>query len=237
MELVLRCGEQTVRVSAAALPVWIGRNADLPVCVPTDQVSWYHAWIELVAGVWVVGDRSRNGTWLDGERVDGDAVLRAGSTLRIGESTIEVLVLPDPVELQRSTASIARSEHGVLVVLTSQGARPRGRLKTLAGCVERPLPPRLARLLGALIATGREHAGWRALDYEQELDLWPGQPSLYRGRNDLDRWWAALVAAAEDDGVVAPGALPAQLLATGFQTGARLTLPERWNARLVGRAG
>ena len=235
MTLLLAIDGHETRVSAARLPLWLGRNEQLPVVLPGDEVSWYHAWIELVAGIWVIGDRSRNGTWLDGERLVGERPLHPGARLRIGTSTVEVLELPDPLEVDRSTASIARREAGVLVLLAPQGGRASGRLKTLAGCVDRPLPPRLARLLAALIDAGRDEDGWAPLAYEDELDLWPGQPSLYRGRNDLDRWWAALVAEAEAEGVVAEGSLPAALLATGFQTGARLTLPERWTARTIGR--
>ncbi len=235
MTLLLAIDGREQRVSAARLPLWLGRNGQLPVVLPGDEVSWYHAWIELVAGVWVVGDRSRNGTWIDGERLDGEHPLRVGTRLRIGGSVVEVLELPDPRDVDRSTASIARREQGVLVLLAPQGARACGRLKTLAGTVDRPLPPRLARLLAALIEAGRAEEGWAPLAYEDELDLWPGQPSLYRGRADLDRWWSGLVAEAEDEGVVAAGSLPEALLATGFQTGARLTLPERWGARAIGR--
>lgn len=235
MTILLAIDGREHRVSAARLPLWMGRNEQLSVVLPGDEVSWYHAWIELVAGVWVVGDRSRNGTWLDGERLVGERPLREGARLRIGGSSVEVLELPDPLDVDRSTASIARREQGVLVLLAPQGERARGRLKTLAGAVDRPLPPRLARLLAALIEAGRADEGWAALSYEAELDLWPGQPSLYRGRNDLDRWWSALVAEAEAEGVVAAGSLPDALLATGFQSGARLTLPDRWGARAIGR--
>ena len=59
-------------------PFTIGRAAQCDVQFETRVVSGVHARIALVRGDWVVQDLdSRNGTYLDGERVQ-HAVLRGG---------------------------------------------------------------------------------------------------------------------------------------------------------------
>lgn len=51
-----------------------------------DQASREHAWIRETDAGWVVSDRgSRNGTWVDGERVDGEPVpLHDGAVVQVG---------------------------------------------------------------------------------------------------------------------------------------------------------
>jgi predicted component of type VI protein secretion system len=70
----------------------IGRDENNDVCLGWDsQVSRVHARLELVGGHWTVEDDglSRNGSYVDGERVRGRRRLADGSLLRFGTTTIE----------------------------------------------------------------------------------------------------------------------------------------------------
>jgi hypothetical protein len=71
----------------------IGRRSSCDVPLPWDrEVSRLHAELTLVGGAWVVCDAglSRNGTFLNGERVHGRRRLRAGDVLRVGATVLTV---------------------------------------------------------------------------------------------------------------------------------------------------
>ena len=70
----------------------VGRDADCTIRIEDDAVSRHHAEIFPFAGRWCVRDlSSRNGTWLDGVRVE-EATLPGRCTLRLGNDgpTIEL---------------------------------------------------------------------------------------------------------------------------------------------------
>ena len=71
--------------------VTIGRDPSTDVSLAEDrQVSRVHAELERVGSKWVVVDDglSRNGTWVNGERVVGRRRLRDRDEIRIGETAI-----------------------------------------------------------------------------------------------------------------------------------------------------
>ena len=72
----------------------IGRHeCDLTVSDP--QVSRHHASLAPAGGGGTITDLgSRNGTWVNDERVEGERVLRSGDIVRIGETRWEV-AMPD----------------------------------------------------------------------------------------------------------------------------------------------
>ena len=77
-------------------PVTIGRGEDCDVRLLRDpEASRLHAQIERLGGTWVVVDDglSRNGTFVNGERVVGRDRLANGDVLRCGES---LLTFRDP---------------------------------------------------------------------------------------------------------------------------------------------
>lgn len=92
--LVYRDGSGSqVIVSLADLgpPITIGRAASNQVCFDwDDNISHVHAELVPLADEWVVVDDglSRNGTYVNGERVSGRRRLRDGDVLRIGQTTI-----------------------------------------------------------------------------------------------------------------------------------------------------
>lgn len=83
-------GRQTL-LQPAAGRLTVGRGEGCDVCLSWDaDASRVHAELELVGGVWTVSDDglSRNGTFVNGERVSGRRRLRDGDTLRIGATAI-----------------------------------------------------------------------------------------------------------------------------------------------------
>jgi len=64
----------------------IGRADYNDLMLPDDSVSTVHAKLQRREGIWMIVDlNSTNGTFVDGERVAGDAALAPGSLLRFGE--------------------------------------------------------------------------------------------------------------------------------------------------------
>jgi hypothetical protein len=69
----------------------IGRNAAADVCLEWDtEVSGLHAQLEQVAGEYAIADDglSRNGSYVNGERVHGRRRLRDGDMLRFGRTVV-----------------------------------------------------------------------------------------------------------------------------------------------------
>ena len=72
-------------------PITVGRGADCDVALGWDrEVSRLHAQLERVGGQWVLVDDglSRNGSFVNGERVVGRRVLRDGDRLVFGETPV-----------------------------------------------------------------------------------------------------------------------------------------------------
>jgi len=75
----------TVRVPV----VNIGRAEYNDLVIAEDSVSGSHAKLQRREGVWVLTDNdSTNGTWVDGERVQGEVMLGPGSVVRFGEISV-----------------------------------------------------------------------------------------------------------------------------------------------------
>jgi serine/threonine protein kinase len=92
-----------VDLSTVKMPTVIGRDSELSQVVVVDsQISRAHAKLAPVDGGLAVEDlASRNGTWLNGQRIS-KGVLKPGDTLRLGTSqfTIEEVVEGDPDPLE-----------------------------------------------------------------------------------------------------------------------------------------
>ena len=88
--------------------VTIGRSAGNDIALTWDsEVSRLHVELERLGDQWVVSDEglSRNGSFVNGERVDGRRRLRDGDVLRIGRTTLAFRV-PDTAD-SRPTAVAA----------------------------------------------------------------------------------------------------------------------------------
>lgn len=80
-------GKPPRTVTIGSRPLTIGRAPSNELVVTDEVVSWHHAllWVE-GDGVYLRDLGSRNGTWLNDERVTGDARVRAGDRVRLGTS-------------------------------------------------------------------------------------------------------------------------------------------------------
>jgi pSer/pThr/pTyr-binding forkhead associated (FHA) protein len=104
--------------------VTIGSAADTDLVIGTDPtVSRLHAVIESVGSQWVVRDLgSRNGTFVNGERLLGDRVLRAGDELRVGATRIvfrgeRLAATTDSTQTAEAAPELTRRERDVLMLL------------------------------------------------------------------------------------------------------------------------
>lgn len=69
----------------------VGRGTGNELSLPWDtEVSRLHAELEAIAGEWTVSDDglSRNGTFVNGQRISGRTRLRDGDVLRVGQTSI-----------------------------------------------------------------------------------------------------------------------------------------------------
>ena len=85
--------EHALELSSSAEAVTIGRRETNEISLPWDeQVSRVHAQLERVGADWTVRDDglSRNGTWVNGERLHGSRRLVDGDTVKVGRTLLVV---------------------------------------------------------------------------------------------------------------------------------------------------
>jgi pSer/pThr/pTyr-binding forkhead associated (FHA) protein len=84
-------GAQRILTLPATGRVTVGRDAGCDLALAADEeVSRLHAELERVGAHWVLADHglSRNGTFLNGERLLGERPLRDGDTIRFGGTQV-----------------------------------------------------------------------------------------------------------------------------------------------------
>jgi hypothetical protein len=145
-------GQRLVTLPDGAAPLVVGRSDDSDVPIPwDDRVSRTHAQLMRVGTRWYVEDDglSRNGTWVNEERVTGRRPLVDGDVLRVGHTAVLVRI----------------PSHR-----TSDPTRPESRF-ALSG----PLPPGQRRVLEALcrpcLAPGGPHPPTSNEQIARELHL------------------------------------------------------------------
>jgi hypothetical protein len=110
--LILRDGAKVqviVRLSAdRRITIGRGEGSDLQVHWDPD-VSRAHAELERVGGIWTLSDDglSRNGTFVNGERVGGRQRLRDGDVVALGHT---VIVFRDPASVDLSQTRVGGSD-------------------------------------------------------------------------------------------------------------------------------
>jgi DNA-binding CsgD family transcriptional regulator len=101
----------------------LGRAAECDVPLAWDQeVSRAHARLECHGGVWSLVDDglSRNGTFLNEERLQGRATLRHGDVLRVGRT---VLVFRQPVPADDGGATVTATDTRTIAALSAAELR------------------------------------------------------------------------------------------------------------------
>src|SRR6266702_2289822 len=93
----------------------IGRADYNDLVIPDPSVSTSHAKLQRREGVWVLVDlESTNGTFVDGERVKGDAPLAPGATVRLGDVQLVFEPTDDAVGVVKGGGTqILRTPHSI----------------------------------------------------------------------------------------------------------------------------
>ena len=125
--LLYRDGGGTQVIVALHGPVTVGRRAERDVALPWDtEVSRLHAQLEPVGSDWIVVDDglSRNGTFVNGERVNGRRRLKDGDRIVFGETPVTFRAPADAeasstaaIQLGVSNVPLSESQRKVLVAL------------------------------------------------------------------------------------------------------------------------
>jgi FHA domain/Bacterial regulatory proteins, luxR family len=114
-------GQQHIVALDSARPsLTVGRDDDCDVCLGWDErVSRLHARLERGGGSWTVydGGLSRNGTFVNGERVTGHRVLRDGDELVVGATPLR---FRDPTIRRASSTIVAGDRFAGLTVSPAQ---------------------------------------------------------------------------------------------------------------------
>lgn len=116
-------GGQAQRFQLDADRITIGKDPANGLVLAGDAaVSRTHAVVERLGSAWCIRDLdSKNGTYVNGERISVEKPLRAGDQIRVGSTTL-VLQAPPPQALQSTEASLSppvltRREQEVLLCL------------------------------------------------------------------------------------------------------------------------
>ena len=115
-------GQRILSLEASGAPCTVGRGEEVDVALDADeQVSRLHAEIERVGGEWTLADDglSRNGSFLNGERLAGRRRLADGDELRFGET---IVVFRAPAG-SRSSATVAAPDRVAAPELTATQRR------------------------------------------------------------------------------------------------------------------
>ena len=120
--------QTTVALGAGAGGIWIGRSPSADVHVEWDtEVSALHAQIEVVRDECTLVDDglSRNGSYVNGERVSGRRHLRDGDMIRVGQT---VLLFRNPAAAGAQSTALSGD------ALTAAGVSPGQRRVLVALC-------------------------------------------------------------------------------------------------------
>ena len=112
-------GSQQLTALAGRERLTIGRDESVDLRLAADeQVSRLHAELELIGGSWIVADDglSRNGTYVEDERVGSRRRLGDRDLIRIGGNGI---LFRDPSVAERSGETVAASETATAIALTA----------------------------------------------------------------------------------------------------------------------
>jgi hypothetical protein len=122
LEVLIKGDRDRVPLTGGTLA--IGQSSTNDISLPFDPtVSRLHALLESLPSGWCIRDlNSRNGTFVNGERIWGERPVRPGDEIRVGETRL-VLRVDAPVDAEAATAGadaapeLTRRERDVLLAL------------------------------------------------------------------------------------------------------------------------
>ncbi len=121
-------GDGTERTFELASDVVVGRHANADVVLNDRQASRRHARIVIRGTEAVLEDlMSSNGTFVNGQRLDGPYVLRAGDKVQIGDSTLEFVPAAAPAQTPPGSEG-----EGTLTISSGPGAGESTKLRGTA---------------------------------------------------------------------------------------------------------
>jgi pilus assembly protein CpaF len=145
IEIDVRTGSERKRhVLSAAAPIWLGRDPECDVVLPSELVSRRHAQLRLTDGGLRVEDCSANGTLVHGERLHRTA-RRAGAELEleIGPHRLRVLVAAEAPPSSAVSVALRRRiqrsllDHVDLAQLSSAQSDPAAMRPSVVAALER----------------------------------------------------------------------------------------------------
>jgi EAL domain-containing protein (putative c-di-GMP-specific phosphodiesterase class I) len=147
------------RVPVVPLPFRLGRRWDLPLALASQSVSWEHA--EIVddgeGGLRVRDLGSRNGTFVNGRRVEGEVALAEGDLLRVAVLEFRLGCAGSQTQLRLPTA-----EPGDVLPLTGEPAE-QARLEQIFAAM---IAERDVEVAFQPIVDLRRHPGQAVLGFE-----------------------------------------------------------------------
>ncbi|MHC4624008.1 MAG: FHA domain-containing protein [Planctomycetota bacterium] len=109
MVLLKKNGSQKVFTLPSSVTV-IGRRSDCDLHVPLKPVSRRHCQVNRDQGVLKIRDLgSRNGTYLNGERIENEAVVKAGDQIKVGPLTFVLQIDGKPEEIKMAEGAAKES--------------------------------------------------------------------------------------------------------------------------------
>jgi hypothetical protein len=83
--------------NAFAFMITLGRTANNDIAIEDEAVSKFHASFANENGTWTIADRSRHGTWVDGQRLEAKSPtpLRSGALILLADAVPLRFYTPD----------------------------------------------------------------------------------------------------------------------------------------------
>ena len=126
----------------------IGRADYNDVVLPDESVSTSHAKLQRREGVWILTDvESTNGTFVDGERVQGDAALAPGAMVRFGDVQLVFEATDDAMGVAKGGGT-KMIEAFKVPAPTPAAPAPAPKVTPKAAAPKRPVPPPVAEKKG-----------------------------------------------------------------------------------------
>lgn len=158
--LLVRSGALKGRRLPVKVPVVnIGRAEFNDVVISDPSVSTSHAKLQRREDIWVVSDLgSTNGTFVEGERVEGEVPLVAGSTVKFGEVAVLFEPLDEHVPVRRATgtqvASAALPARDDKAAAEPEAAQVRRPHRPIRASTPRPSGPPAWLIVAIIVVAG-----------------------------------------------------------------------------------